>query len=146
MNRMARIEPLRNAAKGLEDLNVYRTSAQQGEKVLKDLNGIALSKGQARACFFRVALGPSLCRARVPALDPFAIRRSQTTDAVLNLSSLQVRGLLLRSLRTLRTVAGLFFYRHVGPYGPKETPREKKRFSLHPGSRPAPARKQPAPA
>ena len=72
-------------------LQVHRTCMSiarrdmRNAKVLKDLNGIALSKGQARACFFRAALGASLCRARVPALDPFAIRRSQPTDAVLHL-------------------------------------------------------------
>ena len=73
------------------------SSDAKSAKVLKDLNGIALSKGRARSCFFRAALEASLCRARVPALDPFAIRRSQTTDAVLHLSSLQARGSLLRS-------------------------------------------------
>ena len=30
--------------KGLEDLNVYRTSAQKGEKVRKDLNGYYVLK------------------------------------------------------------------------------------------------------
>ena len=53
MNRMARMEDIRCTGgsgvrcafvclirrKGLEDLNVYSTSAQQGVKVREDLNG-----------------------------------------------------------------------------------------------------------
>ena len=54
MNRMARIEPLRNAAKGLEDLHVYSKSAQHREKVWKTLMSIETAGTRRKG-----PLGPS---------------------------------------------------------------------------------------
>ena len=65
--------------KGLEDLNVYRWRSnnmlQRSVRTLMCSGGCDAREGQALA--LRAAPGP--CSSRVPALDLFVIRRSQTT-------------------------------------------------------------------